>query len=257
MTTDAHPFRKKIAESAVLGTWSLIPSPTTVEILGRSGMDFVILDAEHGPYDPAALEHAIRACETALCLPIVRVSCLSHPEIQSALDLGAAGIVVPRIKNIDEAKEALAAMHFPPAGTRGFNPFTRAFGYDPSTADPAKQKPFSCIIVEEEGALKDLEKILALPDLDCLYVGVYDLSVMLGCSGDVTHPKVQALAEELITKITAAGKIAGLMVGSEEEAKHALVRGVKFLVWKTDTFIIRRAATEIVNTFRHAAKRSS
>lgn len=257
MTTDAHHFRRKLADRPVLGTWSLIPSPTTLEILGRTGMDFVILDNEHGPYDPASLEHGIRACELALCLPIVRVSCLSHSEIQSALDLGAAGIVVPRIKNIDDAKEAIAAMHFPPAGTRGFNPFTRAFGYDPATADPLKQKPFSCLIVEEEGAVRDIEKILALPELDCLYVGVYDLAVMLGCDGDVRHPKVQALADELIEKITAAGKCAGLMVGSEEETKHALARGARFLVWKTDTFILRNAATEIVSAFRRAGGLSS
>lgn len=256
MTQLANSLRAKLAkDEPVLGTWSIMPSPHTIEIFGRYGMDFVILDMEHGPYDLPSLEHAIRACEASSCTPLVRVPAVSPTAIQSALDLAAHGIIVPRINGLADAKEAFACMHYAPEGKRGFNPFTRAFGYDATNIRLSDHDPLSCLILEDKNALEELPQILTLPRLDILYIGVYDLSVALGYNGDVQHPEIAALTEKLAAQIRAAGTHVGLMVKTEEQLAHALNIGARMIVWGVDTFIVRTATDHIVNTFRAASNR--
>jgi 4-hydroxy-2-oxoheptanedioate aldolase len=253
-----HSLRTHLSQKKpVVGVWSIIPSPALIEVLGSAGMDFLILDMEHGPYDLPVLEHCIRACEVASCAPLVRVPSVSPTAIQSALDVGAQGIVVPRITGLTEARQALSCMYFAPRGTRGFNPFTRSFRYNPQNPKLAEHHPISCLIIENEGALKDLPDILALPDLDVIYIGVYDLAVALGHGGDVRHPKLHALVQEVVRACVNAGKTVGLMVRSAEELQQALAMGVGMVVWKTDTSVVREAATAIMQQWQHVQGHSS
>src|SRR5512144_2378088 len=121
-----HPLRAKLAAGRTLaGIWSLIPSAPLVGTLAASGFDFVILDAEHGAYDFATLDGAITACEDGGASPLVRAPGADAFFIQRALDLGADGVVVPQVADADAAARAIGMMHFAPAGTRGYNPFTR------------------------------------------------------------------------------------------------------------------------------------
>jgi 4-hydroxy-2-oxoheptanedioate aldolase len=147
-------------------------------------------------------------------------------------------------------------MKYAPEGIRGYNPFTRAAFYsNPATNEFGKLNNrfgFSSVIVENESSLKDLDKILNIPDLDMLYVGVYDMAVALGCKGDTTHPRMVEFVETTVRRIRDAGKAAGMMVKNQSDIKYALSLGANVLVYGVDTFMIHGAASAAVNMFRTA-----
>ena len=249
-------LRSALQTGPVLGTWSLIPSPTVQEILGIGGFDFAILDMEHGAYGLPEVEAGVRACTSTGCRALVRVPQTNGPLIQTVLDTGAEGIVVPKIRTADEARAVVAATRFPPDGTRGFNPFTRANGYDPSQKI-ASAEPFTCVIVEDRDACTEatLAQILAVDGLDAVYVGAYDLSVSMNRPGEVTHPDVTSTVERCVKQIAAAGKAAGMMVRSEDSLKNAIALGAKMLLWSVDTDIVRSAVEKPVAMLRGIAPR--
>lgn len=240
-------------DQPVIGTWSIISSPIVVEILALSGFDFLILDMEHGVYDQSALDACIRACESAGCSPIVRVPGINPSAVQWALDMGAHGIVVPQVSDAASAAMAVAMTKFAPAGTRGYNPFTRAAEYAaPSSNQVGKLRNdfgLTSVIVENQIALNALDEILKIDDLDMIYVGVYDLSVALGCEGDTQHPVIRHVLEQTIASVRSAGKIAGLMVRSKEDVMNSIKLGARFLVYSVDTSILRVAAMDAVSAF--------
>lgn len=242
----------------VLGLWSVIASPMLVELFGVSGFDFIILDQEHGAYDLSALENAIRAAETGGYSPWVRVP-PDQFSAQRVLDLGAHGLVVPQSADAAEARKAVALSKFPPIGIRGFNPFTRAGDYNPPKSIPHGKLDdnfvLTCLIVETLGAFHAIDAIVALPGLDVIYLGQYDMANALGCAGDTRHPKVLEFIEICTAKARASGKAAAIMVRNADEVKAALSLGVQVLVYGVDTFLAFRAATAAVGEFRNASAR--
>ena len=241
------------SNQAVIGTWSIISSPIVVEILALAGFDFIILDMEHGVYDQTALDACIRACESAGCAPIVRVPGVNPSAVQWALDMGAYGIVVPQVGDAESVAMAVGMTKFAPAGTRGYNPFTRAAGYAaPSSNQTGKLRNdfgLTSIIVENQTALNDLDAILAIEGLDVVYVGVYDLSIALGYEGNTKHPKLGQVLEQTILRVKSAGKIAGLMVRNKDDVARSVILGAQFLVFSVDTSILLTAAKDAVAAF--------
>ncbi len=240
-------------DQPIVGAWSIISSPVVVEILALSGFDFLILDMEHGIYDQTALDACIRACEAAGCAPIVRVPGINASAVQWALDLGAYGIIVPQVGSAASAKVAVGMTKFAPAGTRGYNPFTRVANYAaPRSNQEGKLRNdfgLTSIIVESQAALDELDEILAIADLDMIYVGVYDLSIALGCEGNTGHPMINQVLDQTISRVRSAGKVAGLMVRSKEDVTKAIKLGARFIVYSVDTLILRNAAKAAVETF--------
>lgn len=258
MMNTTNFVREKLASGKpVLGMWSIINSPMMSEIAASAGLDFQILDMEHGSFDVGSLDASIRSCEGIGCSPMVRVSGLHPTEIQTCLDLGAHGIVVPQVKDHRAAEEAVKATRYAPAGTRGFNPFTRAGGYAGAiTAQTPKLKDgfgVTSIIIENRSAFDELDSILQIPGLDMVYLGVYDMSVALGCAGDTKHPSVTRFVESAIPRIRKAGKAAGMMVTDPGEMSRCLDMGASFLVYGVDSFIVREAMAMAVSHFTKAA----
>jgi 4-hydroxy-2-oxoheptanedioate aldolase len=234
----------------VLGIWSIIPSPIVVEILSLSGFDFVILDMEHGVFDLTSLDVSIRAVEITGKVPLVRIPGLNPSAAQWALDMGAHGIVVPQVRDAQDAAAVVKMAKYAPVGHRGYNPFTRAAEYaNPENNNSGKLKnqfSLTCLIVESESALDDLDAICATPSIDVVYVGVYDLAVDLGVSGNTRHPRVVEIVEHSIRRIRDAGKAAGMMVRDSSDIARALSLGANFLVYGVDSSLIREAASYAV-----------
>lgn len=246
-----NAIKRKLANGhTVLGIWSIIPSPMVVEILSLSGFDFAILDMEHGIFDTASLDACIRAVEVTGKVPLVRIPGMNPSAAQWALDIGAHGIVVPQVRDAQDAAAVVGMAKYAPLGQRGYNPFTRAANY----ANPANNRSgklnnefsLTCVIVESESALADLDAICATPSVDVVYMGIYDLSVALGVSGDTRHPRVVDVVERSIARIRAAGKAAGMMVRNSSDTARALALGANFLVYGVDSFLIREAAASAV-----------
>lgn len=248
-----NPLKRKLSEGRpVLGIWSIIPSAMVVEIMSLSGFDFAILDMEHGVFDLGSLEACVRAVEGAGAAPLVRIPGMNSSAAQWALDLGAYGIVVPQLRDARDAEAVVSMAKYAPMGQRGYNPFTRAASYaNPADNNSGKlnnEFSLTCVIIESESALADLDAICALPIIDVVYMGIYDLAVALGASGDTRHPRIIEVVEHSVARIRAAGKAAGLMVRNSTEMSRALSLGANFLVFGVDTFLIRQAAVSVVNT---------
>jgi len=246
-----NALKAKLARGEpVLGIWSIIPSPAVVEILGLSGLDFTILDMEHGMFDMATLDGCIRAAESGGAVPLVRIPGMNASAAQWALDMGAHGIVVPQIRDAKDAVAVVGMVKYAPLGSRGYNPFIRAAQYanPPDNRSGKLSNAFSltCVIIESTSALDDLEAICATPAVDVVYVGVYDLAVALGCEGNTKHPKIVEVLEGSVRRIRAAGKAAGMMVRNAQDIARAGELGANFLVFGVDTALLREAAVNAV-----------
>lgn len=242
----------------VLGVWSVVPSPAVCEILAHSGLDFVILDMEHGPYTVETIAQCMSAISAHHISPLVRLSGRNLEAAQVVLDSGAHGLVLPQIQNAAEALWVTQACQYPPNGIRGFNPFTKAgrFGH-PTDRFPSLQTndfSVSCVIVETREAYADLDAILAIPELDVVYLGVYDMSVALGVAGQVNSPAIQDFLQKSIQKIRAAKKHAGVLVKSPEEMQRYLNMGANFLVYCVDSWVIFQAFSSAMQSFKELIK---
>lgn len=258
MSPTAHPLREKLAQKGTLaGIWSVVPHSQVVGTLATAGFDFVILDCEHGGYDYATLEASISACENGCSAALVRAPGADAFFIQRVLDLGADGIVVPQIASAAEAERAVRMAHFAPLGTRGYNPFTRGgfYGITPARKYVAGY-PYTGVLVESPQAEEALPGIVALPQLDLVYLGIFDYTVALGIPGAVDDPRVQAFVSRATRVARDAGKAVGTTAMSPAQAERMLDAGVNVLLWGTDTWLIGRGATEGLDVYRRAIERA-
>jgi len=255
----ANNLKAKLKMGApVLGTWSIINSAMVSEILASSGLDFQILDMEHGVFDTGTVAASIRASESRGCSPLVRMPGLSAATVQKCLDMGAHGIIFPQIKSRGEAEEAVRSTLYGPEGERGFNPFTRAGNYSGriTEATPKLKNGFALtsVIIENQSAYKELEAILEIPALDMIYLGVYDMSVALGCPGEMSNPLITSFLAEALPRIRRAGKAAGVMVKNKAEMSRYIDMGANFLVYGVDSFVIRQSFENAVADLKDLAK---
>ncbi|MFZ5811003.1 MAG: HpcH/HpaI aldolase family protein [Thermodesulfobacteriota bacterium] len=241
---------------AVIGTWAVIPSPVTAEILAVSGLDFIIIDAEHGPITFETAQAMAMACEARRVSPVMRVGEVNADAIQRALDIGMHAVQVPNIDTAERARDVIRFSKYPPQGERGFSPFTRAGGYSRENARrltaEANANTLVGINVEGKAALDEIDAILELPELDLVFIGLYDLSKSLGVPGQVDHPDVQRLMVRLSKKINAAGKVAGTIASRKEDIRKSLDGGIRYLLYLVDCEVLRQAYSEACTLFKEA-----
>ncbi len=230
------------------GIWRILPSQTITEIIAQSGYDFQIFDGEHGSYDFTTLENDIRISKQNCCSPWVRVSGLNKVEVQRCLDMGAEAIVFPQLSKYEEFVEATKLIDFMPNGVRGFNPFVRAFGYGFQTT--TAEKPKCVVIIETLDAVAELDKILSLKDIAIIYIGAYDLSAQLGHIGELNHPVVLKVINEIIEKCTIHAKAVGVMISNPEQFEYFKNKKVNTFLHKVDSFQIKNTFTNILNQYK-------
>lgn len=209
----------------VYGPWCIIPSPTVIDIIASTGVDFVIIDMEHGCHDFETVENMIRAADSRDCSSLVRVSANEEQSILKALDLGASGVIVPHIETKDDAEKAISFAKYSPIGSRGFSPFTRAGGFSLyNVGEHAKrenEKTVLILLLEGRGAIKNIDDILSIEDIehkvDGVYIGAYDLSQSMGVPGKVDHPDVIDAMRALIEEIRKKGLAAGGYVAKDKK----------------------------------------
>ncbi len=199
----------------VLGTFVVeLAGMAVPRVLQQGGFDFMVIDTEHGIFDPAAVAALIAAGKHRQVCPLVRVPGPERAEIKRVLDAGAAGVMVPMCENLEQVADAVASSKYPPLGKRGAH-FTRPHTDFETPKDmgaymaAANSALLTIIQIETPGAAAQLEQIATLPGVDMLYLGPGDLSIALGHPGRVTHPEVMAVTERLAAACRRQGKIAG------------------------------------------------
>jgi len=247
-------FREKLKQGKfVFGPFMKTLDPAFVEAAGWAGMDFAILDMEHGPISIESMQNNIRAAQTSGILPIVRVSSITEEAIGKALDIGAAGVEIPQITCAKEAKEAVRLARFYPQGERGMCRFVRAARYSATPSEKYLKNANEIIIIAQlEGteAIKNLDEIMEVEGIDILFVGPYDLSQSLGLPGQTTHPKVIKAMKSIINKAQEQGIIVGTFTDSDETVKMWSEVGVQYLSYSVDVGIFYEECKKLVNNFK-------
>src|SRR5690606_10807125 len=206
MTT---PLKARWAKDEVtLGAWCMIPEPLTAEALGRAGFDWVLIDMQHGCMDYETALGMIRAVDTTPAVPVVRVPWHDPGIIGRVLDAGALGVIVPMIQTAEDAKRAVDACLYPPKGRRSFGPVRVGMRDGPGYFLDANNRVAVIPMIETPEALASVEEIAAVPGVDALFVGPFDLSIALGLSPGDNDGKPSF--DEAIARISAAARAAGI-----------------------------------------------
>lgn len=221
------------AGGCVYGCFFRTRDPTLVEFMGYLGWDFLILDAEHGSLDPGRAEDLVRAAELRGMTPLVRVTTNQSHVLLRFLDAGAQGVHVPWVNNAREAERAMQAIKYQPRGMRGLagvrsSTFAQQMSL-PEYVARANEETLTILQLESGEAIDRLDEILAVPDIDVLFLGRTDLSHSLGHPGDAAHPKVETAVERAVETITASDVALGVVVPDVEEAQAWRDRGARYI----------------------------
>lgn len=228
--------------------------PAFIKAAGYADMDFAILDMEHGPVSVKEMENNVRAAQISGILPIVRVPRLGENEIGQALDAGAAGVQIPQITCAEEARQAVCAARFSPAGNRGVCRFVRAAHYSSTPREiyfaDGNDAPLVILQLEGEEAFKNLEDILNVNGIDILFIGPYDLSQSMGLLGQTSHPDVVARMKEIAVHAAERGIPVGVFADDSNSMCRWLEAGIRYLAYSVDVGIFTDACVNQVKNFR-------
>jgi 4-hydroxy-2-oxoheptanedioate aldolase len=232
------------AGQPALGTFVQSSDPLVCEVLGGTGFDLLCLEGEHSAMGPETIQRLVAAAQLGGSEVLVRLADNAVPYVAGALDAGAAGVIVPRVHTGAEAAAAARAAHFPPRGERGVGP-GRAAVYGraiPEYVARAAAETVVAVQVESRRAVDALDEIVATDGVDLVFVGPGDLAASLGMPG-LDDPGLVELVGQLITRIHAAGRWAGVFAGTPARAAGWLEQGVELVLLASDvSFLLDGAA---------------
>ena len=246
MTKNSFKERLKNGESLV-GIFASLGSEMAAEVLGSSNIDYTLIDMEHAPNDLRNVVNQMQAVKAAGGESLVRIPVLDHIYAKRLLDAGATTIMFPQINNINDAKNAVKSVKYPPIGIRGIAGATRAnnFGREVNYVEIADEK--ICVICQIESleACKNVKDIAATDGVDLLFVGPGDLSADMGLIKDRNAKEVKEMALKVLKNANECNKPCGIMVSNITEAKEMLQLGFKVIAVTTDLVLLRNAIDEI------------
>ena len=246
------------AGKPAIGTFFSSGNAAMMECLGYTGLDFAVIDTEHGPFDTETVQDLIRAAEHAGLAPVVRIADVTHKEIQRAADCGAQGLIIPCLRSLDDFKKAVDLAKYAPAGNRGFiKGRGTGFGYAEWAKGPmeeyfAKSNEKLMLIPQCETveALEQIEEIAALPGVDGIFIGPFDLSITMGIPGQFADPRLIEAEQRIRKACEAAGKPCYILSLTEEEAVKLLKEGYAGVAHSLDFMMFTDAYTRTVAAIR-------
>jgi 2-keto-3-deoxy-L-rhamnonate aldolase RhmA len=246
-TTTTQTMRERLAAGETLvGTFLMLGSSAAAEACGLAGVDWVLVDLEHGIGGEEAALAQLQAARAARVHGLVRVAAPERIRAGRALDLGAEGVMFPRITSIEEAEAAAGALRHSPGGLRGVAGGHRghSFGldFDPAAADA---RVLGIIQVEHPGAVEAAEEIAALDAADVLFVGPTDLSYAMGIPRQLDHPDFRAAIQRVVAAAENAGKAAGIMVSGPQGVAGAAADGFRMIAVTSELGLLVSAAQEV------------
>jgi 4-hydroxy-2-oxoheptanedioate aldolase len=243
---DRGRLRARLAAGeATLGTFVGAASPVTAEACAAAGVDWLVLDLEHGSGGEEQVRDVVPAAGAYGVPTLVRVESGARIRIGRVLDLGAAGVMLPRMDTAEEVAEAVRHLRYPPEGDRGVATYNRAcrFGLDPEALRRAGEELLGVVQIESAPAVEQAEAIAALDGVDILFVGPQDLSYGLGVPGDLQAPAYLAAVERVRTAAGRQGKACGLLVRDGAVAAERQAEGWTFVAIGSDTTLLAAAVS--------------
>lgn len=231
----------------LLGTFVKTPSPVIIEVLASCGLDLVCLDAEHAPFDRGMLDACIFAARACNLPVLVRPATAAAEHILNALDCGADGVMLPHIRTVSDAVDAVRVAHYQPGG-RGYAGSSRAAGYGLTSmaAHRAASAERTCVIaqIEDIEALEDIHSIGSVPGIDALFVGRIDLTVALDAES-ADAPEVIAAVEKILAAAVLANRPCGMFVPANSDVAGWRSKGASLFLQSSDHGLIRSGARQL------------
>jgi len=245
-------FKKKLIEKELLlGTILTLASTEIVEIVCQAGLDWLFIDLEHSALSFQDAQRMLQVAGPEIP-GLIRVPSHDDVWIKKALDIGAAGIIVPQVNTAADAQRTVQFCQYPPEGSRSVG-IARAQGYGDKFQDyvaAANQEITVVVQIEHIDAVANIEKILAVSGIDGLFVGPYDLSASMGKTGLTTDPEVQ----EAISKVKQAATRANIplgIFGPAAETVHPYIQdGYTLIAVGIDTLLVGKAVKEMVGALK-------
>jgi 2-keto-3-deoxy-L-rhamnonate aldolase RhmA len=229
-------------------------TPGVGHILKSAGCDFVLFDLEHSGFGFETVKSAIRYFEAGDVAVIVRVPSKEYHHIARAMDMGAEGLMLPMVGTAAEAKHILNSMKYTPDGGRGVALQVSHDRYRPGAVTDKftaanKRSTLFCQIETAEG-VENAEKIAALPGVDCLWVGHFDLSVSLGVPGDFDSKKFTDAIAHVIAAAKKHNKSLGRLVPTVEVGVELNRQGFDFICYSGDVWVLHDALAKAIGELR-------
>jgi 2-keto-3-deoxy-L-rhamnonate aldolase RhmA len=248
--TDSFRNRLRGGE-ALYGTMLSLPSAAIAEVLAAAGFDWLFIDGEHGPIDAAELVSILQAVGRDLAC-LYRVPQLGAGVIKRALDLGAAGVIVPQVETESAAIDAVRLSRYAPAGARGVG-LGRAHRYGFAFREYLERANDEIVVVvqaEHARAAENIDRIAAVPGLDAVFLGPYDLSASLGHPGDIDHPAVTEAIDHITATCQAQGMPLGYFGLDAKAVAPFIERGYSLICASVDCVLLGQNAQRLNDELR-------
>lgn len=254
-----HQFRARLhAGELLVGTVITLPAPEITELLPELGFDWLFIDTEHAPFDSREAQTLLQAAGAGFpCL--VRVPAGEEVWIKKALDIGAAGVIVPQVNSPEQAERIVRLCKYPPEGVRGVG-IARAHRYGhrfQEYVEAANQQLTVVIQVENVDAVRNVGAIVSIPGIDAVFIGPYDLSASLGRVGQVGDPAVK----EAITQVSESCRAAGVRLGAFGVDAEAVIPFIEqeftLIAVGVDTLFLIKAAKDALSELANRGTRRS
>ena len=225
------------------GAIATIPSVQTVQIMARSGLDWIIVDLEHGPIDLGSAHAMIIATSGTPCVPLARIAANEPWLAKAPMDIGALGINFPMVCGPEDAERAVRSVRYPPRGERLWGPFHAPFRWGVSMPDymAAADEDMICMItIEHVEAVERIDEIMAVPGIDIAVIGPGDLATSINKRGRADDPEVKALMARAEAAILKSGVPIGGVARNAQQANAMIERGYLALALGFDWSLFQR-----------------
>ena len=250
-----------IMNKTTIGTFFELGGRGAMESLSYTGLDYVIIDTEHGCFSEESTADYILAAEKGGLLPYVRIGDIRRPCVLRMLDVGARGLIVPNIRSVDQVRELVIHAKFPPVGNRGYCPNrTSGWGSDSWSKDVfsyMEECNRRCKLIpqcETKEALEQIEEIAAIPGIDGIFVGPCDLSIDLGIPLQFDNPVLVSAVERILKACKENNKESLIFAGSMNDALKWVGKGFDSIAYSLDTSVFIQAYQALVEQFHKATK---
>ncbi len=240
-----HLKKRLKSGETLLGCWLNLGSSLTAEITAVAGFDWVLVDLEHGAGTENNLLYQLQAIQHTPAAPIVRIESYERQRIHRVLDLGAEGVMCPRVETVDEAERFARGLRYPPAGNRGVAKMVRASGFGvnfPAYLEQEQEEIIGILQVETVEALDHLDQIAALDGIDVLFIGPADLSIALGVFGRFDHPLFVDAVKKTVKSAQKYGKAAGILLFNPDDFSMYHEMGIRLFASGSDAVFAAEGA---------------
>lgn len=226
----------------VLGIIAPYTDPSIAETFGILGMDFYMVDGEHGPISPAEAGEISRACEAANITPLARVRSIDPKLILQFLDVGIMGVMMPSVTTPEEVKRLVEAVKYPPLGERGLGP-VRADEYmiGPRAQQDyvkfANEQTLVLPVLEDIKAVSNMKQMVQVPGVDVWVIGPRDLAMSMGFYDGPNHKEVQEVIDVVTGIVLEAHLFVGITAGTGDAAKAYISKGMRFIINSASTLL--------------------